>query len=183
MGGFKIYVATSFGAWKQQRRIATYLREHLSAELTYDWSKDATAGRAEDETPELMVEAGARDLKGVVDCDVLVVLLPGGRGTHFEMGVASALGKPVVIWSSEQDMRDQAAHLCPFHFLPGMTRVPLTDGLEGLAVAVSGAHRATLRSRLLDRPPCPKCGMATFEGLPGCRPICPSCDDLFGGQR
>ncbi len=37
------------------------------------------------------------ELAGVREADVLIVLLPGGYGTHVEIGAALALEKPIII--------------------------------------------------------------------------------------
>jgi nucleoside 2-deoxyribosyltransferase len=60
--------------------------------LTYDWT---THGREFDPT-QLALLATA-EAYGVQRADLVLVLLPGGRGTHAELGMAIALGKRIVI--------------------------------------------------------------------------------------
>jgi nucleoside 2-deoxyribosyltransferase len=42
------------------------------------------------------------ELAGIREADVLLVLLPGGCGTHVEIGAALALGKPVIIHAPDR---------------------------------------------------------------------------------
>lgn len=38
--------------------------------------------------------------KGIFDSDVVIILLPGGRGTHIELGMALAWGKKIYLYSA-----------------------------------------------------------------------------------
>jgi hypothetical protein len=42
-----------------------------------------------------------REILGVVEADIVIVLLPGGRGTHAELGAALALAKPVALHTND----------------------------------------------------------------------------------
>jgi nucleoside 2-deoxyribosyltransferase len=59
------------------------------------------------------------ELKGVRDADVLVVLLPGGYGTHVEIGAALALGKPVILHAPDRKTLE-TPYICVFHYHPGV---------------------------------------------------------------
>ena len=54
------------------------------------------------------------------DADVLLVLLPGGYGTHVEIGVALALEKPVILHAPNRETL-AAPYPCIFHYHPGVT--------------------------------------------------------------
>jgi nucleoside 2-deoxyribosyltransferase len=60
------------------------------------------------------------ELKGVREADVLVVLLPGGYGTHVEIGAALALGKPVILLAPDRRTLE-TPYLCVFHYHPAVT--------------------------------------------------------------
>jgi hypothetical protein len=47
------------------------------------------------------------------------VLLPGGFGTHVEIGAALALGKPVILHSPDQKTLE-TPYPCVFHHNPGV---------------------------------------------------------------
>jgi nucleoside 2-deoxyribosyltransferase len=90
----------------------------LSAELkkrgwqrTYEWNA------LDDETPEELAKFAIAELDGVSKADVLIVLLPGGFGTHVEIGAALALGKPVILHSPDQKTLE-TPYRCPFHYHP-----------------------------------------------------------------
>lgn len=78
----RVYVAGSLSNIKWVRRIQQMIRA-TKREITYDWTQN-------DVTPHALTAA-------VINADVLVALLPGGKGTHWEMGMASALGKPLIL--------------------------------------------------------------------------------------
>lgn len=59
------------------------LRGH---KCTYDWSVHGSV-QAE---PEKWAPTAEAEVRGVLDADLTVVLLPGGRGTHVEIGLALA---------------------------------------------------------------------------------------------
>ena len=54
------------------------------------------------------------ELAGVREADVVIVLLPGGYGTHVEIGAALALGKPVVIHVPDHKTLE-TPYPCVFH--------------------------------------------------------------------
>jgi len=86
------------------------LHDHLLAagwEITYDWTVHGSV-RGPDVSREQVADVADREVDGVLLAQVVVVLLPGGRGAHVELGVALACaigdGNRVVIWSSTPDV-------------------------------------------------------------------------------
>lgn len=69
---------------------------------TYDWSAHGSV-RGEGVTRATLDRVAQNEIDGVVDADVVIVLLPGGRGTHVELGAAVAVGIPVVLWSPDPE--------------------------------------------------------------------------------
>lgn len=55
----------------------------------------------------------------MAEADVLIVLLPGGYGTHVEIGAALALEKRVILHAPNRKTLD-APYPCPFHCHPGV---------------------------------------------------------------
>src|SRR5260370_27533871 len=85
---------------KDRSAQADALSEVLKArgwKRTYEW----TAQDGKD--PDGHAEIAIKELEGVREADVLVVLLPGGYGTHVEIGAALPLGKTVIIHSPDQN--------------------------------------------------------------------------------
>jgi nucleoside 2-deoxyribosyltransferase len=108
----RFYLATR----KDRSAEADSLSEVLKAkgwERTFAW-KDTdgsdSAGNA---------AIAVKELEGVREADVLIVLLPGGFGTHVEIGAALALGKPVILHSPDQKTLE-TPYPCVFHYHPGV---------------------------------------------------------------
>jgi nucleoside 2-deoxyribosyltransferase len=108
----RFYLATR----KDYSKRAEPLLEALKAqgwERTFEWT-------AQDEaSTDGYGEVAEKELAGVRDADVLIVLLPGGYGTHVEIGAALALGKPVILHSPDQKTLENP-YPCVFHYHPGV---------------------------------------------------------------
>lgn len=95
MDTIRFYTASSF----QNILDVKYLNQRLvekGYELSYDWTQNGRASSL----AELTV-IGEEEMKGVRNADFLIVLLPGGKGSHIEMGMAFGLRKRVYLFSSE----------------------------------------------------------------------------------
>lgn len=68
-------------------------------EQTYDWVKNVS----DDESLEDMVNYATLESQGIIDADVVIILLPAGRGAHIELGMALALNKKVILCSSTEE--------------------------------------------------------------------------------
>lgn len=91
------------------------LRDKLAAHgipLTYDWTLH---GRVTD--PQALIDISIGESDGVKNAKCLLVVLPGGKGTHVELGIAHALNIPIAILNEDKDYV-----LVSFHFLPGIIR-------------------------------------------------------------
>ena len=82
----KFYIATRFERAEDQKALSGVLKG-LGHEISYDWSEH---GSVQSEGPERIREVAQLETRGVLDADLVVVLLPGGRGTHAELGIAVA---------------------------------------------------------------------------------------------
>lgn len=65
-------------------------------------------------------EIAIAEIAGVRDADVLVALLPGGYGTHVEIGAALALGKQIILHTPDQETLE-TPYPCLFHYHPQIT--------------------------------------------------------------
>ena len=59
-------------------------------DLTYDWTLH---GSVKSVSKERLREVASLELDGVSEADFVVVLLPGGNGTHLELGFSIAREK------------------------------------------------------------------------------------------
>jgi nucleoside 2-deoxyribosyltransferase len=82
-------------------------------ERTFAWTDQ------DGEDTEAHAKIAVAELNGVGEADVLVVLLPGGFGTHVEIGAALALGKPVILHSPDRKTLE-TPYRCIFHYHPGV---------------------------------------------------------------
>lgn len=80
----RFYVATGLENAAAARAVIAALtaRGHR---VTYDWT---THGSVQHESSDTIARVASAELRGVMTADVVVALLPGGRGTHVELGVA-----------------------------------------------------------------------------------------------
>ena len=89
----KFYIASSF-ANKEVVKAAANLLTKKGFVQTYDWTANLRASTID----ELQV-FGELERAAVLDADFLVVILPGGKGSHVEMGIAAGQGKTVYLLS------------------------------------------------------------------------------------
>ena len=116
----KIYVASSLYNKTNVKALYKYLA-YLQCTITYDWT---THGGINDEAS--LKEIGLKEYQGVVDCDVLVMLMPARLGSHVELGIALALCKPVVIITNGEDFEKKS-----FYFLDHVNIIRDIDALKG----------------------------------------------------
>ncbi len=80
----KYYIASRLENAAQVRQLKAILDER-GWEHTYDWT---VHGSVQSEGVERIAEVAEKELDGVLQADVVIVLLPGGRGAHAELGMA-----------------------------------------------------------------------------------------------
>ncbi|ANU13292.1 hypothetical protein B481_2707 [Planococcus halocryophilus Or1] len=112
----KFYVASSF---KNKEQV-----QYVSHELTmkgfvhsYDWTKNERPS-----TLEALTEIGTKEKDAVMNSDVVIVLLPGGKGSHIELGMAIAAKKKVFLYSPDNEI-DDLALTSTFYQLPEVQKV------------------------------------------------------------
>lgn len=114
----RFYVASSF---KNMAHVQALSAALVAAgwEQTYDWTH-AGGPAAFDKRAEVSLA----EVEAVKAADVVIMLAPGGRGTHIELGVAIALGKPIFLAAkSEKDLDGSDGKPCAFYSHPLIRRV------------------------------------------------------------
>ena len=127
----KFYIATRLEQAARHRQLAHALTGggHV---LTYDWT---VHGNVRKDGEVRLRETAIAETRGVVEADVLIGLLPGGRGTHVEIGMALGLGKPVLLWSEkEHGLFEADDRTCAFYHHPLVHRIGLAWGLCFLGI-------------------------------------------------
>ena len=107
----KYYIATSFHNKEAHKECRRFFSDR-GDELTFDWTVYSFIP-----DPYVMYTIATKEIDAVKAADFVVVLLPGGRGTHTEFGAALALGKPVfVVAPHPQQLLDSQGLTNPFYY-------------------------------------------------------------------
>ena len=126
----KYYIATSLKRMEAHNIVRDGLYE-LGYSITYDWT---THGSVKDTSVErlqevAMVETGALDA-----ADFVVALLPGGYGTHVEIGYTLGNGKSLFLHSEDPATFQIGPQANAFYHHTNLTQIvcPLTELAERL---------------------------------------------------
>ncbi|KAA0561789.1 group-specific protein [Bacillus sp. CH30_1T] len=103
------YVASSFHNIKQVRDVSERLKRKGYIH-TYDWTQNSRAS-----TVEELKKIGEKEKQAIIDSDVILVLLPGGKGSHVELGIALGLNKRVILYSPHNELSDFALTTTFYH--------------------------------------------------------------------
>ena len=93
----KFYIATSLSRMAAHQTVRDNLKR-FGHEISYDWTLHPSVKSV---SKERLREVASLDLNGVSEADFVVVLLPGGHGTHLELGFAIAKEKKVFLHSED----------------------------------------------------------------------------------
>jgi hypothetical protein len=121
----KYYIATKLENHAQHNT----LRDTLAAfghQITYDWTTHGPVWR---DGIDRCRAVALLETKGVLDADVVIVLWPGGRGTHAELGIAIGAGKPVVFVSDVEGHHQASPETCAFYHHPSVLRFHYVDDI------------------------------------------------------
>ncbi|RIW28747.1 group-specific protein [Bacillus salacetis] len=124
----KFYVASSFQNIEQVRYFSRELTKRGFFH-TYDWTENIRAS-----TLAELKRIGEEEKRAVKEADVVVILLPAGKGSHIEMGMALALNKKVYLYSPNEEVKNPA-ETSTFYFLPEVERC--SGSLEDLIITIS----------------------------------------------
>jgi nucleoside 2-deoxyribosyltransferase len=108
----RFFLSTRKARSAEADALSAALKDH-GWERTFAWTGEDGAGT------DGLAAVAVKELQGVRDADVLVVLLPGGYGTHVEIGAALALGKPVILHAPDRKTLE-TPYLCVFHYHPSV---------------------------------------------------------------
>lgn len=94
----KFYIGSRFKNCELVNYYSKILEEN-GWKHTYNWAKNIS----NDETIEDLIEYSKLEQKGIIESDVVIILLHAGRGTHIELGMALALNKKIFLCSATED--------------------------------------------------------------------------------
>ena len=123
----RFYVASSFSNILNVRYVVQAL-ERRGYTCTYDWTQNATVRHANPATLADLRALGQHEKDAVMSADVVLILLPGGKSTHVELGIAIAQGKRTILHSPD-DIIDNLETTSTFYHLPELEKCygPLDD--------------------------------------------------------
>lgn len=107
----KFYVASSFNNIDTVRYVSNYLKNRGFIQ-TYDWTKNQRASTLDD-----LKVIGSQEKNAVKEADFIIVLLPAGKGSHIELGIALGLGKKIYLYSPNECF-DNFETTTTFYHLP-----------------------------------------------------------------
>lgn len=96
----KFYIASSF----QNIEDVRYVKDQLIAkgfQHTYDWTQNSRAANLEE-----LQRIGNAEKEAVQHADFLIILLPAGKGSHIEFGLALANDITIYLYSPNEDVYD-----------------------------------------------------------------------------
>jgi len=114
---------------------------------TYDWTKH---GSVKDEGQDRIEEVAENEMRGVKGADIVIAILPGGRGTHAELGIALGNGcNNIIICAENDDAFQQDDRTCAFYWNKPITRV--VGGMDvWLTEALSQARKVDHLHRCIE---------------------------------
>lgn len=122
-----IYVASSLSNTPEVLRLVRRLKD-AGHSITYEWWEH---GSVQAEGRQRIAEVAQAEMQGVARADCVVVLLPGGLGTHVELGIALAFARRVIVVAENREvLKGGRDYECAFYSHPYVT-VLLQDELAG----------------------------------------------------
>lgn len=111
-----VYVGSSLLNANQASEVMQRFRD-AGVDITYDW----TPLVGQKFSDEQLGKYGIEEINGVKNADLFFMLSPARHGTHVELGIALASGKPVVM------VDDPHAEKKTFYFVPNVFRFSSLD--------------------------------------------------------
>jgi hypothetical protein len=126
----KYYIATSLARAAAHNLVRDAL-EKFGHALCYDWTLH---GSVKSVSFERLREVAIFELGGIAEADFVVVLLPGGKGTHLELGFALGNNKKVFLHTEEPSLFELGPQTNAFYHHPHLIR--LCCPLDNIATKV-----------------------------------------------
>lgn len=96
----KFYIASSFTNKDKVRYVSGKLKNN-GYQHTYDWTINERAASLTD-----LREIGQQEKAAIIDADFIVVILPVGKGSHIELGIALGHGKKIYLYSPNEEVNN-----------------------------------------------------------------------------
>ena len=120
----RVYIGAKFGNKDKVISLSKKLEEKDIIN-NYNWAFDLK----EEESEEDLIESAKKELDAIKDSDCVIFLLPLGRGSHVELGMALACGKQVILCGESDEVFENDP--VNFYKLPEIIKVVESyDGIE-----------------------------------------------------
>ena len=131
----KYYIATSTSRVPFHNQVRDLLKE-FGHEITYDWT---THGSVRETSLSRLQQVAHAELEGILNSDFVLVLLPGGKGTHTELGFSIASKKRVFIHSEDPSVFEIGPQVCAFYHHADVVRLscPIKDLVQKIQFLIS----------------------------------------------
>lgn len=113
----KFYIGSGFKNAELVNEFSKKLQNY-GWQHTYNWAENIK----ENETIEDLIEYSKLEQKGIEEADAVIIILPAGRGTHIELGMAIALNKKIYLYSSQKEEFD-IENTVNFYQIPSIKRI------------------------------------------------------------
>ncbi|MDE6408278.1 MAG: hypothetical protein K2K48_05855 [Anaeroplasmataceae bacterium] len=94
----KFYIGSSLKNYNLVNSYSKVLKDYGWIR-TYDWVKNVN----QDTSLENLKNYAQLEFQGILDSDIVIILLPAEKGAHIEFGMAVALNKKIVLCSSSNE--------------------------------------------------------------------------------
>ncbi|MBG9587263.1 group-specific protein [Cytobacillus firmus] len=111
----KFYIASSFKNIDKVRYVSKKLKNKGFIH-TYDWTINENVTTLKD-----LKAIGQKEKNAVIEADFVVVLLPAGKGSHIELGIAIGHGKIIYLYSPNNEV-DNLETTSTFYHLPNIEK-------------------------------------------------------------
>jgi len=134
----RFYVGTGLDNFERARELQKILTE-AGHTITYDWTQHGSVQNLPEEERR---EIAQNEIEGIESADHVVLLLPGYRGTHTELGIAiGTFGsfegpKSITIWGESEEAFLVNGKTCAFYHASCVTKV--VDSWENFSAQYPG---------------------------------------------
>ena len=132
----KFYIGSGFQNCELVNHYAKEL-EKCGWTHTYNWTSDIHR----EVTKTELIKYAELERQAIFNSDIVIILLPAGRGTHIELGMALAQRKKIFLCTAEKEVF-QMEHTVNFYLLPSITRLVGTVDDNVKAILLYGYKKA-----------------------------------------
>ncbi|WP_058308238.1 hypothetical protein [Gracilibacillus massiliensis] len=127
----RFYIASSFKNFKTVQFVSNQLKDKGYIQ-TYDWTRNERATTFED-----LREIGIQEKNAVMDADFIIILLPAGKGSHIELGIALGQSKKIFLYSPNNEV-DNFETTSTFYHLSEVQKI--TGSIEELVEIITSSQ-------------------------------------------